>query len=177
MIPVERSVRMGELAAVPADGPVLTAVGLGSCVGVALLDGDNGVAGLAHVMLPADPDRGHDAPGRYGDTAVPALLDCVERAGADRSSLVAVLVGAARMFSFSSLAGTDIGARSEAAVRAALQSEQIPVAMSETGGSAGRTVRVLAAEGVVVVREVHGEPRELYRANDKQIPILQSRGA
>jgi len=177
MTPGERSVRTGELAAAPADGPVLMSVGLGSCVGLVLLDADNRVAGLAHVMLPAQPNRGHKSPGKYGDTVVPALLDCVERAGAERSSLLAVLVGAARMFSFSSLAGADIGARNEAAVRAALQSEQIPIAVSDTGGSAGRTVRVLAAEGVVVVREVYGELRELYRANDKQIPILQSRGA
>jgi len=157
------SVRIGELAASSAGGPELTSIGLGSCVALVLLDAARGVAGLAHVMLPSHPGRAGLAPGKYADSAVPALLDGVIQAGAERSAVIAVLVGAACMFSFSSVAGMDIGARNEAGVRAALAAERIPVAQSATGGSVGRSVRVAGARGLVVVREAHGSPRELYR--------------
>ena len=46
-------VRMGELAASAVAGDVLVSLGLGSCIGLALLDRRVGVAGLAHVVLPS----------------------------------------------------------------------------------------------------------------------------
>ena len=55
------------------------------------------------------------------------------------------------MFSMST--GMEIGARNEAAVRAALQSAGIPVTATATAGSVGRTVRVHVATGNVTVRE------------------------
>ena len=47
----------------------------------------------------------------------------------------------------------EIGARNEAAVRAALLSAGIPVTATATAGSVGRTVRVHVATGTVTVRE------------------------
>jgi chemotaxis protein CheD len=158
----DRFVRTGDLAASGPDGPVLASVGLGSCVGLALLDDRAGVAGLAHVMLPYAGGRGRDTPGRFADTAVPALLDLVEQAGGSRSALVAVLAGGARMFAVSGLAGMHIGARNEVSLRAALGHARVPVAACATGGTAGRSVRVLSAEGIVVVRDARGEARALY---------------
>ena len=49
---VETMVRMGEIAASRAAGEVLVAIGLGSCIGLVLVDSGTSVAGLAHVMLP-----------------------------------------------------------------------------------------------------------------------------
>ncbi len=47
----ELMARMGELCATSgAEG--LVALGLGSCIGLVLLDRRKGVAGLAHVVLP-----------------------------------------------------------------------------------------------------------------------------
>ena len=48
----ETMVRMGELAASAVAGDVLVSLGLGSCIGLALVDRRHGVAGLAHVVLP-----------------------------------------------------------------------------------------------------------------------------
>ena len=45
-------VRMGELAASKTAGDMLVTLGLGSCIGLVLLDRRMGVAGLAHVVLP-----------------------------------------------------------------------------------------------------------------------------
>ena len=43
---------MGELAVSGTVGDELVAIGLGSCIGLALVDRDANVAGLAHVVLP-----------------------------------------------------------------------------------------------------------------------------
>ena len=49
---METMVRMGELAISDTPGDVLVSLGLGSCIGLALVDKRAGVAGLAHIVLP-----------------------------------------------------------------------------------------------------------------------------
>src|SRR5205085_2402892 len=103
-----RAVRMGEMAVSSHDGDELTALGLGSCIGLALVDRSSGVAGLAHVVLPES--RGDDqTPGKFGDLAVPELIAQLRRAGASDRRLEAVLAGGARMFEMGG--ELDIGAR------------------------------------------------------------------
>ncbi len=160
----EISVRIGELAVSEPGGAVLLSVGLGSCIGLVLLDAARGLAGLAHIMLPAGPADAAGPAAKYADRAVPALVADLERRGADRRQLEAVLVGGAGMFSFPAAAKMDIGARNEAAVREALAAVGVPVRRSETGGNVGRTVRVLARDGVVSTREAGAETRELFRS-------------
>ena len=66
----EIMVRMGEMAVAAAETEVLVTIGLGSCIGLALLDQRRGVAGLAHIMLP-EAGATADQPGKFADTAVP----------------------------------------------------------------------------------------------------------
>ncbi len=149
------AVRMGEMFASSRADDELVAIGLGSCIGLAMVDRSARVAGLAHVVL---PESGNAAgpPGKYADLAIPALLDLVRRAGARKERLEIVLVGGARMFAMG--AGLDIGARNDAAVRAALSAVGLSVRAAETGGSSGRTVRVYSDEGAVKVHTAGGQP-------------------
>jgi chemotaxis protein CheD len=155
----ETMVRMGEYAFSASAGEVLVSLGLGSCVGVALVDRGAAVAGLAHVVLPAAEGR-EETPGKFADTAVPALFDAVVGLGARRTRLDAVLVGGASMFSLGG--GLDIGQRNDAAVRVELARLCIPVAAAETGGSKGRTVRVDVERGVVTAKAAGDTAVELY---------------
>jgi chemotaxis protein CheD len=149
-------VRMGELAVSTGPDDVLTSIGLGSCIGLALVDVERRVAGLAHVMLPARPERTDDpAIGKFADTAVPALLDAVLAAGARRPRLTTYMVGGAQMFTFGGR-GMDVGTRNDQAVRDALVAIGLRVRASETGGTKGRTIRVRAADGTVTVKESGG---------------------
>jgi len=155
---------MGELAAERGDG-VLCTIGLGSCVGVALLDDERAVAALAHVVLPdAAAHRGERAAlpaGRFADTAVPLLVERAATLGAARRRLRAVLVGGASMFALRRAAGEpDVGERNVAAVRDALRRIGIPVAAEDVGGAHGRTVRV-RTDGTVRVRIAGGAERLL----------------
>ena len=149
-----RSVRMGELA-VACERDVLAAVGLGSCIGIALIDADAHIAGLAHVLLPEPTSGRESVPGRYASTAVPALLEAVLRAGARRERLVAKLAGGASMFPGLSTTGIGaVGERNAEAVRRALAQLGIPVAGEDIGGTWGRTVHLQASDCAYIVSNV-----------------------
>jgi chemotaxis protein CheD len=155
----EIAVRMGEIAVSSNPDDVLLAIGLGSCIGLALVDQRRGVAGLAHVMLPEAP-AGRGPVGKFADLAVPELVEQVTALGASRPMLRAVLVGGAQMFSLGSSAAMDIGVRNDAAVRAALAKERISIVAAEVGGSMGRTIRVVPG-GAVLSKEAGGAEKEL----------------
>lgn len=145
-------VRMGEIAVSRTPDDVLTSVGLGSCIGLALVCRRGRACGLAHVMLPESARRdAHDRPGKYADRAVPALLAGVGLLGARPATLDAVVVGGAQMFAGS--IGMEIGSRNEAAVRAQLARAGVRVIAAATAGGLGRTIRVHVADGTVTVRE------------------------
>ena len=93
-------VRIGEIAVSKHERHVLAAIGLGSCIGLALLDRKAGRAGLAHIMLPSSEGGRPDSVGaKYADVGVPALLDAMHRIGSTVRSLEAVIVGGAQMLS------------------------------------------------------------------------------
>lgn len=156
----ETMVRMGELAASSASGHVLVSLGLGSCIGLALMDRRLGIAGLAHVVLPHSPEHAPENPRKFADFAVPALIVELETLGARTARLEAVLVGGAAMFAISSTS-LDVGQRNETAVRALLAGLRIPVLATATGGNRGRTIRVDVATTAVTVREAGGKNTEL----------------
>ena len=157
---VETMVRMGELAVSSAPGDVLVSLGLGSCIGLALIDRRMGIAGLAHIVLPQSEGNGHANPRKFADLAVPEMLSGLEDLGARRFRLEAVLVGGASMFAVST-AGLEVGQRNEAAVRKLLRKQRIPVVAYATGGDRGRTMRVDVAGSAVTVREAGGRDTEL----------------
>ena len=136
----EISVRMGELATSSDPGTVLVSIGLGSCIGLALVDAGARIAGLAHIMLPGPGEAAGRPPATFADSGVAALLDRVVELGARRARLTAAIVGGAQMFS--STGELQVGARNEEAVRVALRDAHLPIAAAETGGSVGRTIRV-----------------------------------
>jgi chemotaxis protein CheD len=146
---------MGEWVVGTEDGAVLTCIGLGSCIGLALLDRRGGVAGLAHVMLPEAPAAGATPAqaGKFADLAVPMLVEGLLEAGGKRHRLEAVLVGGAQMFAFGTSATQDIGRRNEAAVLVQLKQARIPVTAPATGGQKGRSLRVHVPTCEVVYRE------------------------
>jgi chemotaxis protein CheD len=145
--------RMAEIAVSRHEADILVALGLGSCIGVALLDRASLVAGLAHVVLPESREGGAAVPGKFADTAVPELLRQVIALGAVKSRLSAVMVGGAQMFATGASGSLDIGRRNEQAVRSALAVAGIPVTVAVTGGSAGRTMRVHLESGIVTCKQ------------------------
>lgn len=147
---------LGDLAASRDPSEVLVCYGLGSCVGVALVDPVAGAAGMAHVVLPSSElARGEVESGRFADTAVPALVEALTALGAARYRLVAKIAGGSRVLRAIPTGSTlDIGTRNVQAVRQVLEELRIPLAAEDTGGNHGRTVQLFVASGQLRVSTV-----------------------
>jgi chemotaxis protein CheD len=154
------AVRMGDIEVSDRAGDELVARGLGSCIGLALIDRLSGVAGMAHIVLPESSSADRE-PGKFADLAVPALIDEMQKAGAVLRRLDAVFAGGARMFEMGEM---DIGARNTAAVKAGLARAGVTVRAADTGGNRGRTVRLTVGVFAVTVKEAGGEPVTLFDA-------------
>ena len=133
-------VRVSELIVTEAPA-TLMAIALGSCVAVALHDPTTRIGGLAHVLLPSQAmGRIAGQPGRYAQTAVPALIERMIARGARTPSIVARLVGGASMFVSLSPPGTiQMGDRNVVAAREALHRHGIRLIGEAVGGDFGRT--------------------------------------
>lgn len=150
--------RIGEIVVSRNPDDELVALGLGSCIGVVMIDAQAQVAGLAHVMLPESGGE-RAAKGKFADTAVPELVSRVTALGALRGRVRVAIAGGAAMF------GTggqlEIGARNDAAVRSALSAAGMRCHAADTGGTQGRTVRVAVGAGTATVRVAGGSEVEL----------------
>ena len=156
-------VGLGQLVVSKSPSDVLSALGLGSCIGLTVFDPVTKIGGMVHVMLPSSEISTHSGPdGKYADTAIPALVDQVSRLGGDPSRLVCKMAGGAQMFSGGSGGGSlNIGSRNAIAVRAALQVAGLRLKSAQTGGTFGRTVDIHIGTGLVTVRTVGGAIEEL----------------
>ena len=140
----------------------LVAYSLGSCVGICLWDPLVKVAAMAHVVLPTAPAGPVATPGKFGDTAVPAMLAALERAGALKYRLKCKIAGGAAVLAIGGGGSLPkIGDRNVEAVKAALAKVNVRVLGEQTGGNQGRTVRLEALTGRVLVRTVRGSEVEL----------------
>jgi chemotaxis protein CheD len=157
---------MGEMVVSSDPNEELVALGLGSCIGLAIVDRTAGVAGLAHIVLPESNDK-VDQVGKFADTAVPALIAKMRKAGAVERRFETAIAGGARMFEMSG--SLDIGSRNEAAVRAALAKARITVKAAQTGGNTGRTVKISVAELLVTVRSAGQQPETLLDGRKPRI--------
>jgi chemotaxis protein CheD len=151
---------MGEIVSSADPEEELAIIGLGSCIGLAILDRRAGVAGLAHVVLPQARDEA-GMRGKFADLAIPALIEELEQLGGRRATMEAAIAGGARMFAFTS--DLDIGANNEAAVREALAAERIRIRGAATGGTRGRTIRVGVGSGAVTAQEAGGDLQTLIK--------------
>ncbi len=140
------TVGMGQIVA--ARKPARLSSVLGSCVGVAIYHPRLGVGGLAHVVLPHANGRS-DNPGKFADTAVPALIQELSKLGVPLAGLVAKIAGGACMFQMRG--PLQIGDANIEAVRQALAKANIRLAAQHVGGTAGRRIVFDCADGTLRV--------------------------
>lgn len=141
-------VHPGKLAASATPCRITTI--LGSCVAVSLHDPAAGVGGINHYLLPRAP-RGENST-RFGDQALPQLLEAVERLGARRKHLVAKVVGGACVLDAFRDKTTHLGNQNVTMAFETLHEMKLPVMMAETGGSKARHITFHSHTGDLVVR-------------------------
>ncbi len=135
---------------------VLTTLGLGSCVGIALYDSRKKIVGLAHIMLPSSKiATANNNRAKFADTGIVDLVNEMEVLGADRKYIVAKIAGGAQMFAFSSAnESMKIGLRNAEATRAILAELNIPIKGDDTGGNFGRTIEISSEDGRLMVKTI-----------------------
>lgn len=151
----EVKIGIGDLNVVMPPDKLIT-LGLGSCVGIAIYDSINRVAGLAHIMLPDSTSfANQNNPMKFADLAIPMLVKKMENAGANRRIIKAKIAGGASMFSFPDRNPLmDIGGRNGLAVKEVLNKLNIPIVSEDLGGNSGRTMIVESDSGKVFIKTV-----------------------
>ncbi|MEM7806762.1 MAG: chemotaxis protein CheD [Planctomycetota bacterium] len=125
---------------------------LGSCIGVAAHCPARKISGLLHFQLPEaamDASRAQNEPAMFADTGLDALIQAMQRRGADTKRLQIRLAGGAKMLSTSTF---DIGKRNHLAIRKALWKHGLFVAAENCGGSSARTLYMRCSDGAVRLR-------------------------
>lgn len=148
----------------PADVRVRKGFGLLTCVGLrtgaclCLFDQETGVAGMVHITHGESLEENPNRPGKYAGSGVEALIHSMERTGAHRGRLVAVLTGGAAV---SVNDGEDDVIRLESGVCRAVELELkrhgIAILGKDLGGSDDRSVLLDIGTGTVRVRTQAGE--------------------
>lgn len=155
MVTEQTMVGMAEIQVIDSKGQ-LVCLGLGSCIGVCIVDPQANVAGMAHIMLPATfPNSVNDKPGKFADSALPTLISLLEKKGAQKSRMKVAYAGGAQVFKFGENSSKlDVGLRNSQAVAEWLQSSGLKIISSDVGGTVGRTVTYSMDSGDFKVRTV-----------------------
>jgi chemotaxis protein CheD len=155
-------VGMADLNVTKAPG-ILTTLGLGSCVGIALYDSRVKVAGLAHIMLPdSKAIQNNNNIAKFADTALVKLISDMVRMGAKREFMRAKIAGGAQMFAFNATnENLRVGDRNKEASVLALRMSGIPLVAEECGANFGRTVELNADDGNFLIKAIGQSVRTL----------------
>lgn len=121
---------------------------LGSCVGLSLYDRHLKIGGLAHIVLPSSKGK-TDRPGKYVDTAVPTLIEKMERLAKNKLVLTAKIAGGASMFENSIAA--NIGGQNIQVCEELLRQLGIPIVGKHCAGNQGRRMSLNTSDGSVVI--------------------------
>ncbi len=135
---------------------ILTTLGLGSCIGIALWDSTTKIGGLAHIMLPDSTKiRNNSNIAKFADTGIVELVRQMEALGVPRRRMVAKIAGGAKMFE---VAGTtsvgNIGEKNAISSKKTLQELGIPILAEDTGLNYGRTVELDCSNGDYIIKAV-----------------------
>ncbi len=127
---------------------------LGSCIGICLYDTVKKVGGIAHIMLPVFNEKSTSKK-KYADTAIPLLLEELEKIGAEKKNITAKIVGGARMFKFSENSKMGmIGINNAEKSREVLKNMNIKIVSEDTGGDSGRTIDFYLETGKVKIKSL-----------------------
>ncbi|MGB9915603.1 MAG: chemotaxis protein CheD [Candidatus Bathyarchaeales archaeon] len=142
--------------------PIKLVTNVGSCVALCLYDPIQKCGGLAHVMLPNAFRKSNDyIPGKFADTAVPALADAVRKLSGKDAFLSAKIAGGACILPNLSNNDQHVGRKNVDAIKAALKDNRIRLVAEDVGGSYGRKIEFNIGNGTVTIRFPNGEIKEI----------------
>lgn len=138
---------------------ILATYGLGSCLAIALYDGKSKIGGLSHTMLPIGKEEVKK--GKFVNSSIDRMLFEMDELGCCLKSVVAKLVGGAKMFSELRI-DFNIGMRNIMTARKILDEKGIPVVGEDTGENFGRSLEFFLETGKIAVRSLKFKEHVLY---------------
>jgi chemotaxis protein CheD len=111
-------------------------------------------------MLPSAEEVDDDNPAKFADSGTELLIEEMQRRGADVTGIEAKIAGGSDMLDFSE-SGSSIGTRNAEQVRVTLQDHGIPIVGEDVGGDHGRSLRLEAPSGDLVVKSANETDRRL----------------
>lgn len=139
----------------------VTTLGLGSCIGIAIVDPQTKIGGLAHIMLPdSSAIKNNTNVAKFADTGIEELVKQMAAAGANKSRMVAKIAGGAQMFAATTKNDLmRVGERNAAASKEKLKQLGIKLLAEDTGENYGRTVEFYPETGDFLIKSV-GKPQK-----------------
>jgi chemotaxis protein CheD len=139
-------VGIGAFAVSRSRGDLLRTFGLGSCIGLVIVDPVTCITGMLHFVLPEssiDRERGNSTPGYFADTGVHALIAGMEALGSQRSRRWTVkIAGGAKVLNVSVSDALDIGKRNILAAKKHLWKYGLAPIAEDTAKAHSRTVTI-----------------------------------
>jgi chemotaxis protein CheD len=139
------------------DDDIIISTVLGSCVAVALYDPTRHQGGLNHFMLPGEihgQNVFNDDSGRYGLFAMELLINDMLKRNSHKRNLVAKVFGGGHVLN------TAAGKIPESNIAFALEfleTENIPIASSDVGGTDARKIFFFARTSRVLLKRFGGQ--------------------
>ena len=113
---------------------------LGSCIAVCIYDMKNGISGMNHYLLPLWNNDGLQSP-KYGNIAIPKLIEEMEAVGCQRKDMIVKIFGGA---SPNDMQHTNenmmIGKRNYQIAVDIIQQYNIKIVAQDVGGIRGRKI-------------------------------------
>ena len=131
---------------------------LGSCVGVCLYDKVELIGGMNHYLLPLWNGNGLESP-KYGNVAIPKLIENMENIGCLRRNMEAKIFGGANIHRANS-EGQLIGQKNVLIAKEILRQWNIPIKAEDTGGNNGRRIMMISDANRIILKYVQNEIME-----------------
>jgi chemotaxis protein CheD len=116
-------------------------------------------------MLAKDP-TGKDCikfPHKYGETALPELINMMKDAGSNLGQYTCRMFGGASMFKgINSQFLQNIGEQNIAVVRRFMEEKNVPIIVEDVAGNEGRTISLYCDDGRVLLKKA-GMEKYLYK--------------
>jgi chemotaxis protein CheD len=140
----------GELHA--SDTPCTLTTIIGSCVTVCLHDPEAGVGGANHYLLPHRLSSGNDL--RYGEIAIPRLVQMTLNLGARRERIEAKVFGGAHIVATPHHGAQRLGSQNVQIAHRLLANERIPIVALDVEGDRARKIVFCTDTGLVRLKRL-----------------------
>lgn len=128
---------------------------LGSCVSVCLYDKAELIGGMNHYLLPLWNGNGLESP-KYGNIAIPKLIENMENIGCLKRNMEAKIFGGANIHKTNS-EGQMIGQKNVLIAKEILRAHGICIKAEDTGGNNGRRIMMISDANRIMLKYVQNE--------------------